>query len=163
MKLTKQQMPQPGQVWPDFFWKMFPNGVSATFVLVDARTGAVVLAKPERWSYEMPSVEVQRGGTLGDAFGAFKQKVEAAGLRYSHSGETVVLGGFELSGSLHVVVKVMVGVAGSFEAVQSDKAYQIESGLALSNPVCEYVPALLGWRRAKWTMTEAGPVELMAA
>jgi hypothetical protein len=154
VKLIKKQMPQSGQVWPEFFWKMFPKGVSATFVLVDRRTGSVVLSKPTRWSYEMPSVEIQPGGTLDDGLVAFKQKIESAGLRYVHSGEIVVLGGLEISGTLHAVVKVTVEVFGSFEAVQPDKAYQVESGLALSNPACEFVPALLGWRRAKWTMNE---------
>ncbi len=163
MKLTKKQLPQPGQVWPDSIWKTFPMGVSVTFVLVDGRTGAVILIKPTRWSYEMPSVEIKPGGTLDDALVAFKQNAEAAGLRYTQGEDVAVLGGLEISDCLRVVVKVTVGVSGSFEAVQSDKAYLVESALALSNPVCGYVPTLLGWRSAKWTIDELMSEEVAAA
>ena len=154
MKLTKTKLPQPGQTWKKFPWDKFPGGVDITFVLVDGRTGAVVLSRPSRWSYEMLSVEHSPNGSLEDAFAAFKQKLKAAGVSFQSSISPQMLAGFEHQNTLRVVAMAKVyGVSGEVELVQPYTAYQIESGLALSNPVCEFVPALLGWSGSKWTLS----------
>ena len=151
-KEEKNTIPAMGECWPDFIWDRFPGGVKVSFVLVSADGRTVALLRPNRWSYELPQQDLGRESTLEQSLVEFNNQLKKKGISYRPGSKSPeVLGCLSGNGVLHVLIQVPYTSFSSpdrIEPVSNNKAYQIETALALSNPVCLYVPALLGWAGA---------------
>ncbi len=142
-------IPGMNEVWRSFPWDKFPGGVKVTFVLTPVGGGGVSLLRPTRWGYELPQQDLRPGDTIDHVVALFNQHLKSQGVSYRlGSKPPTVIGADHEGGVFHLVIQIThqsISGGEKIEYVPSSKAYQIVSGLALSNPMCVHVPKMLGW------------------
>lgn len=152
----KVSIPAMNESWHDFPWEKFPGGVKVTFAMMPEGGRGVALLRPTRWAYELSQQELCPKDTLEHVLAVFNKQLKDMGVVYTLSTNKsakvpAVIGWASEGGVFHLMMQVtylQIGPSEKVEFVPANKAYQIESGLALSNPACKFLPALLGWESA---------------